>query len=225
MSAWGCPAVARDYPARPSRRQGRGERYAEGRSRHGQGRGGRRLGPSYRLFVAVEIPADATRELVGWQQKYLAGHHALRLTPVEQLHVTLIFLGQAGENERDLAVAQLEDLAPPAAFEVTATSIIGLPGGRSPRVIAAECVELSERLAAIHDELAAGFVAKGLYKREKRLFLPHVTIARARGRTLFDPSEIRPEPVKFTAVRVTLYNSVLKASGALHEALKTVQLT
>lgn len=168
---------------------------------------------------------DATRELVGWQENYLAGHHSLRLTPVEQLHVTLIFIGQAGENERDLAVAQLEELAPPAVFEVTATGIIGLPRGRSPRVIAAECVEPSGRLAAIHKELAAGFVAKGLYKREKRPFLPHVTIARARGRTLLNPEEIHPEPVKFTAVRVTLYNSILKASGALHEALKTVQLT
>lgn len=217
--------MARDYPARPSRRQGRGERYAEGRSLPGRGAGGQRQRPSWRLFVAVEIPADAVLSLVGWQQDHLASDHTLRLTPSDQLHITLAFLGQKDEKERDLAAAQLDELESLRSFEMTAERLIGLPHGRSPRVIAVECTEPSGRLVALHGELAAGLVAKGLYKPEKRGFLPHVTVARARGRSQMDLSEIHPEPVKFTAVRVTLYNSILKASGALHEALKTVQLT
>lgn len=216
--------MARDYSARPSRRQGRGERYAEGRNRPGRGAGGQRLGPSWRLFVAVEIPAEAILSLVGWQHDYLTDR-VLRLTPADQLHITLAFLGQKDEKEHDLAAAQLDELESLQAFEVTAERLIGLPIGRGPRVIAVECTEPSGRLAALHGELAAGLVAKGLYKPEKRGFLPHVTVARVRGRSRLDLSEIHPEPVKFTAVRVTLYNSILKASGALHEALKTVQLT
>lgn len=217
--------MARDYPARPSRRQGRGERYAEGRSRPGRGAGGQRQGPSWRLFIAVEIPADAILSLVGWQHDHLASDGALRLTPADQLHITLAFLGQKDEKERDLAASRLDRLESLRSFEVTAERLIGLPRGRSPRVIAVECTEPSGRLAALHGELAAGLVTDGLYKPEKRGFLPHVTVARARGRSRLDLSEIHPEPVKFTAVRVTLYNSILKASGALHEALKTVQLT
>lgn len=217
--------MARDYPARPSRRQGRGERYAEGRSLPGRGTGGQRKGPSYRLFVAIEIPADAIRSLLGWQQGHLAADHALRLTPADQLHITLAFLGQKEEKERDQAVAQMDELQSRQAFEVTFERLIGLPQGRNPRVIAVECTEPSGRLARLHDELSAGLTAKGLYKPEKRVFLPHVTVARARGRSRLNLSEIHPDPVKFTAVRVSLYNSILKASGALHEALKTVQLT
>ena len=216
--------MTRDYPARPSRRQGRGERYAEGRGRCGEGRGGQRQGPSFRLFIAVDIPEEATRRLVGWQQKYLAADRALRLTPEGQLHVTLAFLGRMGEQERDLAAAELDKVAGREAFEMTANGLVGLPAGRSPRVIAVRCEEPSGRLKAIHDELAVGLIAKGLYEREKRQFFPHVTIARVRGRTYLDLSEIQPEPVKFTAVRVTLYNSLLLVSGASHEALKTVQL-
>ncbi|MHB9112396.1 MAG: RNA 2',3'-cyclic phosphodiesterase [Thermoleophilia bacterium] len=217
--------MARDYPARPSRRQGRGERYAEGRSRLGRGTGGQRQEPSYRLFVAVEIPAEAIRCLVGWQQDHLAADRALRLTPADQLHITLAFLGQKDENEREQAAAQMDELESLRAFEVTAERLVGLPNGRSPRVIAVDCMEPTGRLAALHDELAAGLAAKGLYKPGKKGFFPHVTVARARGRSRLDLSEIHPEPVKFTAVRVSLYNSILKASGALHEALKTVQLT
>jgi 2'-5' RNA ligase len=141
------------------------------------------------------------------------------------MHITLAFLGEKDENERDLAAAQLEGLESLQAFEVEAKRLVGLPKGRSPRVIAVECTEPSGRLAALHGELAARLAAKELYKPEKRAFYPHATVARARGRSRIDLSETHPEPVKFTAVRVTLYNSILKASGALHEALKTVQLT
>ncbi len=214
----------KDYPARPSRRQGRGERYAEGRQQSGRGRGGQRQGPSFRLFVAVEIPVEATRELVRWQQEYLASDRSLRMIPEGQLHVTLAFLGQKDEAERDLAASRLGRLTMRECFEVKVTGLVGLPRNRSPRVIAAACEEASGRLAALHGELAAALVAEGLYEKEKRPFFPHVTMARSRGRTRFDPAETAPEPVKFTAVRVTLYNSVLQSSGALHEALKTVQL-
>ncbi len=67
-------------------------------------------------------------------------------------------------------------------------------------------------------------VEKKLYQREKRPYFPHVTVARAKGRVRLDPAEIHPEIVKFTAVRVTLYNSILNPAGALHEPLKTVRL-
>ena len=216
--------MSKDYPARSSRRQGRGERYAEGGWRRPEG-------PSYRLFIAVDIPSEATRRLVDWQREFLVGDRALRMVPEDQMHVTLVFLGRLKEKELGQASAQLDELGMPEPFEVTANGLVGLPKGRSPRVIAAGIEAPGEplgkpdgRLKAIHDQLAAGLVAKRLYKRETRQFFPHVTIARARGRTRLDLSQIHTEPVKFTAVRITLYNSVLKQGGAVHQALKTVQL-
>ncbi len=163
--------------------------------------------------------------LARWQREFLAHDRILRMTPEDQLHVTLAFLGQKSEKERDAASACLAGLDLGEVFEVSCKELVGLPRGRSPRVIAAACEELSGRLTAIHSKLTAALVSEGLYEKEKRPYFPHVTVARARGRTRFDPAAVSPEPVKFTAVRVTLYNSVLKASGASHEALKTVQLT
>jgi 2'-5' RNA ligase len=209
--------LSKNFAARFSRRQGRGERYAEGRGRRPEH-------ASYRLFIAVEIPLTATRALVAWQQQFLASDPALRLTPAEQLHITLVFLGQMGERERDGVALQLDELGRPESFEVVVDAIVGLPRDRSPRVIAAGLKEPTGRLNAIHDKLAVGLVEKQLYKREKRPFFPHITLARARGRMHLNLSEIQPEPVKFTAVRVTLYNSILKPSGAIHQALKSVHL-
>lgn len=180
---------------------------------------------SYRLFVAVEIPAEALEKLLSWQKEHLSGEPALRITPAAQLHITLAFIGQAGDREKELAVAQIDELAGSRSFAATMEAIVGLPRGRAPRVVAARVDEPGGILAALHDVLTAGLVEKGIYKREKRPFFPHVTIARSRGRARIDLDAIRPEPVQFTAVRATLYNSILKPSGALHKALKSVQLT
>lgn len=160
-----------------------------------------------------------------WQRHHLAGERSLRLTPRQQLHVTLVFLGKMGEEQLERAADQLEKLEDRGRFDMTADRIVGLPKGNNPRVVAAAFSEPLERPRKLHDELAAGLVAKRLYKKEKRPYFPHVTIARNRGRIRLRPSEVAPEPVKFTAVRVTLYNSILKPNGAEHRPLKSVQLT
>ena len=215
-----------DYPARPSRRQGRGERYAEGRGRHVDGRGykdvgrgGQKLAPSFRLFFAVEIPEEAVRQLADWQRLYLCSDRGFRMVPEGQLHITLAFLGQKGEQEKELAAGQLEIIAGSKAFEVACTGLIGLPKDRTLRVIAAVCEEPSGRLMAIRDQLVSALAEKDLYEREKRPYFPHVTIARARGLTLFDPKNINADTIKFTAVRATLSNSFLKPTRTLHDAL------
>lgn len=187
-------------------------------------RGRNDSGSSYRLFIAIDIPDDAVTSLVAWQQQYLAGERVLRLTPPGQLHVTLVFLGHMREEELSQASAQLEQLQNRDPFPLVARRLVGLPRGRSPRVVAAVFDDAVDRPRQLHDELADGLAAKHLYKKEKRLYFPHVTIARARGRTRLDLLAIEPEPVQFTAVRVTLYNSILKQSGAVHQPLKSVQL-
>ncbi len=179
----------------------------------------------YRLFIAIELPGDAVRGLVRWQRLHLADDPALRLTPAEQLHVTLAFLGEMDERQQEQAADQLERIEDRSAFEMTATRLAGLPKGRNPRVIAAAFAEPVNRPRQLHDELVAGLVSKRLYRKERRPWFPHVTIARSRGKTRIRPAEIVSEPVKFTAVRVTLYNSILKPSGAEHRPLESVQLT
>lgn len=179
----------------------------------------------YRLFIAIDIPDDAVLELIGWQRDFLSTDRSLKITPREQLHVTLVFLGQMDEGQREQAGDQLDRLEDRSAFDLTANRVVGLPKGRRPRVIAAAFDGPLEGPLQLHDELAAGLIAKRLYGKEKRPYFPHVTIARSRGKTRIVPAEIVPDPVKFTAVRVTLYNSILKPSGAEHRPLKSVQLT
>lgn len=181
-------------------------------------------GPSYRLFIAVELPGEVAEELVSWQEQFLKADPVMRITPEGQLHITLVFLGQMGEGERELAESQLEDMNERTELNLTATGMVGLPKGRSPRVIAAAIEDQEGRIQSLQGELAAGLVKKRLYKKEKRPYFPHVTVARARRRPGINLLDIHPGPVQFTAVRLTLYNSILKPEGAVHRPLKTVEL-
>lgn len=177
-----------------------------------------------RLFIAVDIPDPAVECLAGWQQQYLASDPHLRLTPKEQMHVTLVFLSQAEKEDADAAAAALDVLAGTGSFDVTATALAGLPRGRRPRVVAAELEDPAEALKSAHERLLDELARKGLDRREKRDFYHHVTLARSRGRTRIRPEKIAPEPCQFTAVRASLYNSILNKGGAVHTVLKSVQL-
>lgn len=177
-----------------------------------------------RLFIAVDIPSEAVACLTGWQQRFLATEKRLRLTPAEQLHVTLVFLGQMGEERADEVAGILQKAAGFEPFKVSATSMAGLPRGRRPRVVAAALDDPAGTLTAMHELLAAELASRYLFQPEERAFYPHVTLARARGAVRLKPENMTPEPCQFTAVRVSLYNSILKSEGAVHQALETVQL-
>jgi 2'-5' RNA ligase len=153
-----------------------------------------------RLFVALDLP-PAVREALpapgeGW-----------RAVPRESLHVTLAFLG-ARDAAEPVVEAVREAMRPITALALD--SAVLLPP-RRPRVMAV-------RLAGDMADLQSA-VASALDAVEKRAFLPHVTIGRARERpSLALPAVPR---IAFTAPSVSVYRSHLSPKGAGYEPLAT----
>ena len=70
--------------------------------------------------------------------------------------------------------------------------------------------------------LAAGLEARGLYERERRAWLPHVTVLRFRR-----PPRLSPDPPDLGPVspsELALYHSVLRRAGAQYEIRESVAL-
>ena len=76
--------------------------------------------------------------------------------------------------------------------------------------------------AALADDLQARLERRGLYRRERRLWLPHVTVLRFRERAGLAPSLANMRSIR--AVRSAVYRSSLGAGGARYEALATEAL-
>jgi 2'-5' RNA ligase len=175
-----------------------------------------------RLFVALDLPADAREALVDWRREL--DHPDVRLVAPVALHVTLVFLGHLAEEEIPRIAEAIEP--PPAEAPVlTAKGVKPVPP-RRPRLFALDLADDGGRAGRIQASVSDALEALGLYEPEKRPFWPHVTLARVRkgarvGR--IDAPEPPSEP--WRAEAVTLYRSRLSPKGARYEALHRVALS
>jgi 2'-5' RNA ligase len=171
-----------------------------------------------RLFVAFPLPRDAVERLAAWQAEELAGVPDARPVPTENLHVTLAFLGPTPRSEIERIVDVLRDAAG-AAFR----PILSAARYRETRSVGMVVLDDADaRATTLADELGAGLERLGVYRRERRPWLPHVTVLRFRRRPRLDP--LLPVLGRVSPSEVALYHSVLRPNGAQHEIIESVAL-
>lgn len=179
-----------------------------------------------RLFVACELPDDVASGLAVWAARATGRDPALRLMAIDQLHLTLAFLGSVPPADVDPIEATMrEALADEPWPSVLAVGEAIWLAPRSPHVLAVEIEDDDGALGALQSRLVAGLADAVGFEPERRRFLPHVTVARVRrGRTPRDYDlDPQPERVAFGAAALSLVRSHLGPGGAEYEAL--VRLT
>jgi len=172
-------------------------------------------GDRLRLFLALQLPADVVERLAAWQAAELPRG---RLVPPEHLHVTLAFLGSrpAGDLPRVLDV--LRQTAEPAP-----RPLLTPVRYRETRSVGMVVLDDEEgRGAALADAVGRRLEALGLYRREQRPWLAHVTVLRFRERPRLQPPLPPLEP--FSPSEAAAYLSRLHPSGARYEVLDSVPL-
>jgi RNA 2',3'-cyclic 3'-phosphodiesterase len=171
-----------------------------------------------RLFVAFRLPEDALRGLTDWQRDELRAPEGVRVVPPENLHATIAFLGSRPSEElpriadvvREAARAGGEPVLTPKRYRETRS--VGMvvfddEEGRATRI----AEDVHERLEGL-----------AVYERERRAWLPHVTVARFRS-----PPRLKPPVPDLGAVRpseLAVYISRLRPGGAQYEVLESVAL-
>ena len=182
--------------------------------------------PTVRAFFAVELPeavrAEAANVARALRDEVGAG---LRLTPVENLHLTLKFLGDVAQDvlPRLLARAAVR-LAPERPFEVTLAGLGAFPNARAARVVWIGAGAGAAPLAKLARKLEAAGKGVGA-PRERRPFHAHLTLARLREPRRV-PIERLPGPDSggFSVEEVVLYESRLSSSGASYSPLARLPL-
>jgi RNA 2',3'-cyclic 3'-phosphodiesterase len=170
-----------------------------------------------RLFCGLQLTDDALDRLVSWQQAELADAD-VRLVPREHLHVTLAFLGSRPADDVPAIVDALRAAA--AAAEPPLLQALRYRETRSVGMVV--LAETDDRAARLADDLQRRLEELGVYKREARPWLPHVTVARFRSRPRLDLSP--PDLGVVGPSDATLYNSVLRSTGAQYVVLESVAL-
>jgi len=126
-----------------------------------------------RLFVAIELPDEVKRQLAGLRRD-IAG---VRWVAPEQLHLTMLFLGDlTEETTQQLSAAFSSIRIEPFELEISRTGCF--PNTRAPRVLwvgvmpQPELARLAERIKAAAESCSIVL--------EKRSFSPHITLARVK---------------------------------------------
>jgi 2'-5' RNA ligase len=188
-----------------------------------------------RAFIAIEMSPEIRRRLdqVSDELKRRLKDIPVRWVPVENIHLTLKFLG-------DVSVANLEvlkkilqsEIAGHHPFEMSVGELGAFPSNRRPRVIWVK-VQAPAELEAVQRGIETESTRLG-YAREERAFSPHLTLGRvsrnASSRDIHRISEVLDSyKVGFLgATRVQtvhLFRSDLQPGGAVYTCLFTVPLS
>lgn len=169
-----------------------------------------------RLFCALTLPGETRDRIAAWQRASLEGGG--RLVDPEQLHITLAFLGRLPHSRIPAIARALRETARAAA------PIVCVPARyRETRSVAILVLDDANGAAGhLAVELHARLEQLGVYEREARPWLPHVTVARYRVRPRLRPP--LPAIPPFSPSGAAVYHSLLAPGGARYEVLESVPL-
>jgi RNA 2',3'-cyclic 3'-phosphodiesterase len=169
-----------------------------------------------RLFCALRLPEDVLDGVVPWQKHELRGG---RLVPCENLHLTLAFLGSQAATDAAAIAAALRD----AAVEATGLRF-RLRGYRETRSVGMLTFDdEGGRGAALAGRLFDSLEALGVYRREVRPWLAHLTVLRFRERPRLQRPPL-PALGEVVPSDAAVFISRLRPGGAQYEAFDAFPL-
>jgi 2'-5' RNA ligase len=141
-----------------------------------------------------------------------------RVVPPGNLHITLAFLGSRPGSDLEPVAGAVRDAA--AGAERPELEVRGYRETRSVGMLV--CDDRDGRAAALADDLFGRLEALGVYQRERRPWLPHVTVTRFSRRLGLEPK--LPVLGRVSPSDAAVYLSRLHPSGAQYEVLESFGL-
>lgn len=186
-----------------------------------------------RAFIAVELPREIQQNIhteTSNLRREIGG--LVRWVPVENLHLTLKFLGDISPSNVEFLVQMLRNEAENVSgFSLHLAGLGSFPSPKRPRVIYIG-IQAPAGLNSLQRGIESASRRLG-YEAEERPFSPHLTLGRVRQNvTVADQQKIR-HLIEGTQVDVLgtarvdsvhLYKSELKPSGSVYTHLYSAPL-
>ena len=175
-----------------------------------------------RAFVALELDAAARQRVAELTQRLRPLLPGARWVAVENLHLTLRFLGPSRPDALARIAPDLDRAAaacPPCTAPMPGLGMF--PERGRPRVLWLD-LALPEPILALQAACERAAVAAG-FERESRPFRSHLTLARLRDGERPGPLPL-PELGEARLERVRLFRSELRPQGPLYTVLGTFPL-
>jgi len=184
-----------------------------------------------RTFISVEIPEEAKKKFVPLDNLLRNGTLSLKLVKIENLHLTLKFLGEITKEELKELIETCRIIGETfSPFSLCLKGVGIFPNIKKPRIIWAGVEKGKENLKEITKLLEEKLEKKG-FLAEKREFQGHLTLARvrraAKGKKFLENlvEEFKEEQFcSFPVTKFYLMKSELKKEGPTYTVLKEISL-
>ena len=181
-----------------------------------------------RLFIAIDLGIDIKTLLFDITSGLNRKDRDIRPVNADNIHLTLKFLGDVYSNRIDKISRTLKETA---GSQKSFSFSIGerfeaLPGIKSARIIYAPVSKGSESIENFFEALEEN-LSKIKIRKENRKYISHITVARIKNKKDITGLLESIRPVSFEECRfdkVTLFESILKPSGAEYTILDEYEL-
>ena len=179
-----------------------------------------------RIFIALEAGGDFPESLVQGLLPLKNKYPQFRWIPKENLHVTLVFLGEVDEKLLPLIKEAMEETAGRGSIKVTGGKLFSLPHNKNANVLALGFREGGAEIASLTAKIRDNLKVRNLLPvgEEKKNFLPHITVARKGREPLLFGEDGLEIPVQGVFAGLGLYKSELMPQGARYTALASYPL-
>ena len=176
-----------------------------------------------RSFIAIETPKEIRDNIGVLQTKFKTGlDNLVRWVAIENMHLTLIFLGEVKEDFLNMVKVQLTSMAKTAKpFEANLNGLGAFPSQKSPRIIWIGIDKGKNEIIDLQLKVEKSLVPIG-YKPETRKFHPHLTVGRVKGviKDTIKIFETNYTSHNFPVKSIVLFKSTLRPQGPIYEKLE-----
>jgi 2'-5' RNA ligase len=135
-----------------------------------------------RTFIAIDLGKPIRDRCLALQDTLARDGVELKWVEEENIHLTLLFLGEVEDRElAGLCQAVADCCAERDAFPLSVESVGCFPNPRRPRIVWVGVGAGREEVRALHDALESPLLELGCYRREDRPYTPHITLGRIKG--------------------------------------------
>jgi RNA 2',3'-cyclic 3'-phosphodiesterase len=182
-----------------------------------------------RIFIAFKVEAGETFKEILSSLRSGLGKESIRWINLDNIHITLVFLGNTQESTIDSIISLLrEKCKETEEFSILIKGCGVFRKNKDPRILWAG-IKPSDRLTQLYDSISDGLKQLNI-KVEERPYKPHLTIGRVthlQDKELLDTLVKKFQYSEIQTVRVNeviLYESVLYQSGPVYIPLEKFRL-
>lgn len=183
----------------------------------------------HRIFIAINLPNEIKKHLAAFQKKW--ADVPAKWTTIENLHITLLFLGEATDQDLGQVCQTVKEVAKNhSTFNIRLDRVAYGPEGKlPPRYIWAGSQEVPQAVL-LKKDLENALFESIKFKIDKNIFNAHITLARIKEWEwrAIEPEE-RPEVAEnidltFTVESVEIMESELTREGPRYTIVESHQL-